>query len=215
MQIQSGKLYENKTWRYLYPTLKLYGKTLGRHLNSLLKLGIGLGDGNLVFEDKGPCLYILVDTKIYKPGITIEEYREKLSAFLDWVRFQPYYVIDYVYNKLDKREQHMIVLQIPKSCHISVEKFKLGKYSEMYSEEIRLQLFPKVNYTDKTLEEKVNKRILETNAILIKDKVLAPKFLNLINKEFGTNLEMKDILDHELDLPPFIWEEVFNYKQIS
>ena len=114
MQIQSGKLYENKTWNYLYPCLKSYGSTLMKHLNSFYKLGVGIKDHNIDIEE-GNCIYILLNTNLSSPQISLINYRENFSKFLDWIRFQPYYVIDYVYDGLDKGEKHMLVLKIPDS----------------------------------------------------------------------------------------------------
>ena len=50
MQIQSGKLYENRTWKYLYPCLKCYGPELMDFLSSFFKLGVGIGDFNIPTE---------------------------------------------------------------------------------------------------------------------------------------------------------------------
>ena len=52
MQIQSGKLYENRTWKYLYPCLKVYGSTLKTYLNIFFKLAVGLGDHNIDIDEK-------------------------------------------------------------------------------------------------------------------------------------------------------------------
>ena len=48
MEIHSGKLFKNKTWRYLYPTLKYYGPDLDNYITSFIKLSIGIGDTKLL-----------------------------------------------------------------------------------------------------------------------------------------------------------------------
>ena len=211
MQIQSGKLYENKTWKYLYPSLKMYGDTLKKHLNSFFKLAIGVGDHNIQ-ELKEPCIFILFDTKKHDPKLTVTQYRASFDSFLEWVRLQPYYVKDYLYGGIDIREQHMLVLRLPKGFEDSYIKFKGGLYSEMYSQAIQNILFEKVNLSNKEIENRVNDRIEGIVKVLNRNFSIAGDFLKNLNKEFGTTLKIEDIKNHQYDLPPFQWEEVFNYK---
>ena len=212
MQIQSGKLYENRTWKYLYPCLKVYGSTLKTYLNSFFKLAVGLGDHNIDINEDN-CIYILIDTNIHSPQQSLQTYREYLSKFLDWVRFQPYYVTDYIFEGFDRGEKHMLVLRLPDIYKESYIKFKQGKYSEMYSSKDIDNLYPLIVNSNKNIEIKVNNNITNIKNVLTKNSNYLELFRKQINDEFGTNLSLNDLKDHELDLPPSQNEEIFNYKK--
>lgn len=212
MQIQSGKLYENRTWKYLYPCLKSYGGTLKTYLNSFFKLAVGLGDHNIDINEDN-CIYILIDTNIHSPQQSLQTYREYLSKFLDWVRFQPYYVTDYIFEGFDRGEKHMLVLRLPDTYKESYIKFKQGKYSEMYSSKDIDNLYPLIVNSNKNIEIKVNNNITNIKNVLTKNSSHLELFRKQINDEFGTNLSLNDLKNHELDLPPSQNEEIFNYKK--
>ena len=212
MQIQSGKLYENRTWKYLYPCLKVYGGTLKTYLNSFFKLAVGLGDHNIDINEDN-CIYILIDTNIHSPQQSLQTYREYLSKFLDWVRFQPYYVTDYIFEGFDRGEKHMLVLRLPDTYKESYIKFKQGKYSEMYSSKDIDNLYSLIVNSNKNIEIKVNNNITNIKNVLTKNSSHLELFRKQINDEFGTNLSLNDLKDHELDLPPSQNEEIFNYKK--
>lgn len=213
MQIQSGKLYENKTWNYLYPCLKSYGSTLMKHLNSFYKLGVGIKDHNIDIEE-GNCIYILLNTNLSSPQISLINYRENFSKFLDWIRFQPYYVIDYVYDGLDKGEKHMLVLKIPDSYNKAYSRFLKGKYSEMYTSKEINELFPLSKLDNKDLENKINSRLQKVRNVLFRNSNYLETFRKQVNEEFGVNCSLNDLKDHELDFPPDLKEESFNYLKI-
>ena len=98
MQIQSGKLYENRTWKYLFPCLKFYGPELMSKLSSFFKLAVGVNDYNK--KEKQACIYILVDTNIaIASDVERAEYKHKFAQFLDWLSYKPYFVSDYIYGK--------------------------------------------------------------------------------------------------------------------
>ena len=212
MQIQSGKLYENRTWKYLYPCLKVYGGTLKTYLNSFFKLAVGLGDHNINIDENN-CIYILIDTNIHSSQQSLQTYREYLSKFLDWVRFQPYYVTDYIFEGFDRGEKHMLVLRLPDIYKESYVKFKQGEYSEMYSSKDIDNLYPLIVNSNKNIEIKVNNNITNIKNVLTKNSSHLELFRKQINDEFGTNLSLNDLKNHELDLPPSQNEEIFNYKK--
>ena len=212
MQIQSGKLYENKTWKYLYPCLKCYGSTLMGYLHSFYKLGVGVKDDNVEIE--GNCIYILIDTKVHLEGTPVDSYRQNLSKFLDWIRYQSFYVIDYIYEGLDTGEKHLLVLKLPEQYNKTYSRFLRGKYSEMYTKDEIAKYFGFVNLNNKDLEKKINEKLQVVRAILNKNTNHLPKFLEELNNEFGTNLSLEDVRNHELDFPPIQEEEIFNCKRI-
>lgn len=212
MQIQSGKLYENRTWKYLYPCLKSYGMTLRNYLNSFYKLAVGVGDSNIDIEDK-QCMYILLDTNVSTSTTSLTAYRENLSRFLEWLRFQPYYVIDYIYSDKDYKGMHMIVIQIPQTYHKTLQLFKQGKYSEMYDRTELNNCFALVTLDNKELQSKINNKLTSIRSILTKNPNYIPTFKEELKKEFDVNLLDSELIHHELDFPPNVEEEVFNFKK--
>lgn len=211
MQIQSGKLYENRTWKYIYPCLKYYGTTLMGYLHSFYKLGVGVKDHNVEIE--GNCIYILIDTKVHLEGTPVDAYRQNLSKFLEWVKYQHFYVSDYVFEGLDINEKHIVVIRVPEEHNRTYARFLKGKYSEMYTKEEIAKYFAFVNINNKDLEKKINEKLQMVRATLNKNSNYLPKFLEELNNEFNTNLSLEEIRNHELDFPPVQEEEIFNYKK--
>lgn len=209
MQIQSGKLYDNRTWKYLFPCLKYYGSELVNHLSTFYKLGIGIGDVN-VKEISGNCVYILFDTNI--PLITEADrlkYKTNFSKFIDWVKYQPYYERDYIFDS----EKHMIVLKVPHVNDMSYLDFIRGNYSKMYTIKELNSYFnivpnPKGN-ANTTIR---NNRIKEARLVLLRDKDYAKTFVQKVNKQYGTEATIYDFIDAEYDFPIRLEEEIFNYR---
>lgn len=212
MQIQSGKLYENRTWKYLYPCLRSYGSTLKSYLNTLYKLSVGIGDYNIDVEEQ-LCIYILIDTNIVTPQTSLVNYRENIASFLDWFRFQPFFVADYLFDSEEGKEKHMLVIKIPNSHIKTYQKFIKGKYSEMYSSKEILEYFPYISLDNKEIEVKINNKAKIIRSILNKKSDYLPVFQKQLNEEFGVNCSLNDLKDHELDFPPDLKEEIFNYKK--
>ena len=211
MQIQSGKLYENRTWRYLYPCLKNYGMHLINYLSSFIKLGIGIGDNNVKTERNS--IFILIQTDpIGASDTDRQNYKRNFSKFLDWLRYQPFYVKDYVYEDLDSAVKHMVVLKIPPKHNIAYDKFVKGKYSEMYSKEEINAYFNIMNNDDNNpVISKRNERVSLSRKILTRDSKHLPVFVETVNKDFGTDIVVEDFKDAELDYPIKLQEEIFSY----
>lgn len=211
MEIQNGKLYENKTWLYLYPCLKLYGPELMKELNSFFKLAVGIGDET--HENNGDKnIYILFEENVdlFLPENKGKDYRERFNEFLNWVRCQPYYVDDYLYDDTHLKEKHMVVLKFPQSKMESYEAFKEGRYSEMYSpKEIEL-LFKQVTLKNKKAEKIVNDKKERIRKILKKDILYLEDFVKTVNEKFGTFVEPYHFIGAELDFPPNLEEEIFS-----
>lgn len=214
MQIQSGELYKNRTWRYLYPSLKIYGKELMTYLSQFLKIGVGIGDSNTNIKD--PCIFILIDTNMaFKTQAELDSYKNRFANFLNWLKYQPYYITDYVYDGLDSGgEKHMIVLRISYKHDLSYTSFIKGKYSEMYKQSDVYSYFGVVSLPkNKQTEIKLNKELEETRGILFKDSKYIPAFAKIVNGRFGTDNPDSDFIGAELDFPPELSEEIFNYKE--
>jgi len=210
MEIQTGRLYENRTWKYLYPCLKKYGATLSDYLGSFFKLAVGVGDRNFIAESN--CIFILIDTEIPLSEIESERYRDRFSKFLDWLKYQSFYVIDYVYSDLLEGEKHMVVLKVPITSFTTYDYFIKGQYSKMYSEKEIKSYFKDVSIPQNIPAEiKVNTRLESTRKILKKDKQYLKTFVSIVNKDFKTTIEEKYFRDAELDYPLNLKEEIFNY----
>lgn len=212
MHIQGGKLYENRTWRYLYPSLKIYGKELMTYLSQFLKLGVGIGDSNI--DTKEPCIFILIDTNMaFKTEAELEAYKSRFANFLNWLRYQFYYVTDYVYDGLETGgEKHMIVLRLSYKYDLSYLAFIKGKYSEMYVQSEVYDYFKAVSIPgNKQAEIKVNKKLEDTRSVLFKESKYISTFAKIVNERFGTDNPDSDFSNAELDFPPELSEEVFNY----
>lgn len=194
MDIQIGKLFINRTVKYLVPGLNFYGPTLRTKLNLVFKLAFGVHDslieGSHLEGQKN--IYILVD-KLVRPDL--------FQNFMDWVKHQEYFVTDYAYDAIMEAHsrKHMIVLAYPPTMGDSYEKFLLGKYSKMYT---------KKEITSFFAEESKK----EVRQVIVKTVHAKTRFITLIKETFGTILEEQDFLTGywEYDLPPNEEEEFFN-----
>lgn len=198
MEIEIGKLYINRTVKYLVPGLSFYGPTLKTKLNLVFKLAFGIHDtlldGSHLEGQKN--IFILVD-KLVRPDL--------FQNFMDWVKHQEYYVTDYTYDAImeSHSRKHMVVLAYPPSMGDSYDKFLLGKYSKMYTKKEILTYFSEENK-------------VEARQVLSKTMIARQKFISLVKLTFGTQLEPQDFLEGswEYDLPPNQEEEFFNTFKI-
>lgn len=209
MQIQKGKLYENRTWKYLYPSLKHYGAELTLYLATFFKVAVGINDCNLNIQ--GNNMFILIDTNIVLSTLEAQAYKIRFTKFLEWLQNQSFYITDYVYNNIDEN-LHMIVLKIPEHHNNSYYDFIRGSYSSMYDRKELAQYF---NIVDNVNNQEAitirNLKVKNTRNILLKDKDLLTEFVDKVNKDYGTNASTEDFKDAELDYPVVLEEEVFNY----
>ena len=189
MQIEIGKVYKNKTWKFLLVCLKGYGDVFVRKFNPLFKLGMGVGDDYMKDVEccQGKNLFIMIDKLSY----------EKLSEdFLRYVRYQTYYKYDYAIGN----RKHMIVLSIPEIFEDAYDQFMEGRYSMMFSQENVKLLFS-------SSERK------EEYGILMKEEETRKKFIKKVNEEFGTSVQTFDTFLKEYEFPPNMKEEIFNYQE--
>ena len=204
MDIKIGKIKINKTKKYLLPCLKVYGQEFMSHINSLFKLGVGIGDVIATHSsiDYNEHIFILVDTSKYLDNskkIVIKEAGVKFTNTLKWLKSQEFYEDDYIYDLPYEGELHMIVLKFPRQYRNALVNFKKGKFTKMFS-------------SKKEIEEIFMKN-KETVYILTGEKKY--EFMDKINKEYF--LTEKDYLkpeqfphDLEVDFPPKREEEYFN-----
>jgi hypothetical protein len=194
MEIELGKLYVNRTVRYLVPALNYYGPTLKTKLNLVFKLAFGIHDSLLegTHLEGQKNIFILVD-KLVRADL--------YQNFMDWVKHQEYYVTDYAYDSIlehNSRKQ-MIVLAFPPELADAYDKFLLGKYSLMYTKNEVNDYFGD--------ENKATARHVLCKTIFAKNQ-----FKLLIKETFDVMLEEQDFLQGswEYDLPPNEEEEFFN-----
>lgn len=194
MHIEIGKLYYNRTVKYLAPALSYYGPTLKTKLNLVFKLAFGINDSLLAGShlEGQKNIYILVD-KLVRPDL--------FQNFMDWVKHQEYYVTDYAYDIIMEphSRKHMIVIAFPLELEDAYSKFLLGKYSLMYTKK-EIEAY----FGD---ENKATARY-----VLNKTRNAKEDFKKLVKDTFGTTLEEQDFLvgSWEYDLPPNKEEEFFN-----
>lgn len=209
MEIQNGKLYKNRTWKYLYPSLKEYDVELMNYLASFFKLGVGIDDLNFK-SSEAHCLFILIDTKVILVNAReAQEYQNEFAKFLDWLSHRFYYVADYPF---DTNGKHMVVIRLPLKHRITLEAFKKGLYSKMYTPKEVVAYFKYCVLSNKAVELERNKEISNTRDILMKDKNYIPTFVNIVNKKYKTDATNDDFEGAELDFPPDFEEEIFNYE---
>lgn len=191
MEIQLGNIYINKTKKYLLPCLKEYGEEFINKIENLFKLGIGIGDFNLI--EMGITLdrhiFILVDTNLS---------RKHFNSTIKWLRSQEYFAFDYSFDDIHNGHLHMIVIKLPEKYHETHSKFTNGKFSEMYSSEDLEKLFS-------------NKEELK---IFKKDEDYKVQFVSQVNEIYWTNVDPVEWTG-ELDFPINESEEIFNKKKLT
>lgn len=217
MQIIDGKLYLNRTWKYIYPALRVYGFQPISYLNELIKQSVGISDINFQEENKIPKIFILVQTRDLKASQTkAKEYETKVAKFFDYIRQQEYYVDDYLYNVNSKCCSHMVVLRFPENFKSIYNSFVKGEYSKMYSQQELKKYFPLATLS-KTKNITISDSLgdnLEIHKVFTKAPELKAIFIEKINKDFGLEmLEEEFDKNMELDYLPTLEEELFNYKK--
>lgn len=193
MDIRLNSLYQNKTLKYLVPSFnKAFGLTFSEKFNSVFKLAVGLHDCLLdgtPYENQR-LIFILLDKAVKVPVF---------KSFIDYVKHQEYYVMDYAYDDVLYGRQHMLVIKYPESMQDVYDRFNEGKYSQMYD-------FEEV--------EKFFKTETEAKGVIIKSTRAMNLFRMRVNEDFNFQLDNKDLLvpgtEYEYEL--LAKEEYFNYR---
>lgn len=193
MNVRIGKLYENKTWKYLTPCLAFHGKAFVDKFNNVFKLGVfihdTLNDGASITKNR--LVYIMLD-KFYQ--------KKDYQIFLEFIKTQEYYVGEYCpdSNFIDSRK-HIIMLKVPEEMNHAYDKFLEGKYSEMYTKD---QL--------KNLEE-VLKRY-NSYDVLTKTNSALESFAKEVSLEFEVECNIEELRNAEYDFPLLAKQEVLNFN---
>lgn len=193
MEINEKELYVNRTWKYLVPSLRAFEDLFVIKFNNLTKFAVGIHDTLLDGSDiaQGRNLYILC-----------KKNDANYRVFYDYIKDKDYYVIDYCPDTdFENSDFRMIVIKIHKNHEDSYDKFLEGKYSQMYKREDISVLF----------SHPARKDLLK---IISLDSRKEEDFIKEVNSEFNTKLSIKDFEEkfEELDLPPKMHQEVFNFK---
>jgi len=191
MKLEFNELYVNKTWRYLAVSLKSYGIDFTERFDPLFKLAVGVGDSNLerapILERKRP-LFIMFDKEFNSLRATY---------FLNWVKYQSYYITDYCPDvEIGVSRRHVVVIDMPGIHEEAYDFFLKGQYSMMYSRSEIDFLFP------------TNHRKKEHD-ILIKTPEAFKEHLKVLKIEFNVIPKKEEIKEYEL--PPKRKEEIFFY----
>lgn len=192
MEIKIGGLYQNRTLRYLFPSIRLYGSTFIGKFNMVHKLAYGIHDALLdgtPYEDQKK-LCMLID-KLVRPN--------DYEGFIKWIRNQEYYIVDYPYDDTETGRMQMLMIEFPEKESDIYDKFLESKYSKMYVRTELNTFFKEDSYA---------------KDVITKSKKIAQDFVNKVNTKYGSNVSTQDLKAHgsEFDFPWEKEEEIFNYK---
>lgn len=203
MKIQLGKIYINRTRKYLFPIIKEYDTEFTSKINSMFKVGIGIGD--MILNKSGihheKHIFLLVDAKA-----SVVNFHETL----EWLREHPAYEDDYAYDNVYDGRLHMIVIKIPNNRIETFEKFKCGQFSKMYTPEDIKKFF---TYHGK--DQEGMKMYQNIQKVLIHEHNYKIEFAKQIQQEFHIpeHYSPNEIDPNaEFDFPILLQEEFFNVK---
>lgn len=198
MDIQKGKPFVNRTWKYLFPCMKYYDKEFIDMISTVFKLSVGIGDALHTNRLDTPCIYILIDKTINPIAV---------GKLINWSRNQVYYVDHYDTDYLSSTL--MLVLKIPKRFEDTYKYFLNGEYSKMYPTKDLYYLYKDVENSTLDPMWEDAKNVLNMHSSMI------TPFIKLLKETFGNSVDtkFKDLVGKELDLPTklFFKEEVFHY----
>lgn len=179
----------NKTKKFLLPCLKEYGREFEVFYHSVWKWAVGIGDiitikSNIQYEKH---IFVLLDTA---------KNRDAFNIFMSYIKKQPMYEADYVFDDLLKGHLHMLVLKLPEKFYNSFAAFKRSSFSEMYSAEDLNRFF----------EDKP-----ELKKVLVKDNSYRVEFARQLKQEFNVIIKPEEIDgSFEFELPLKEDDEIFN-----
>ena len=191
MQLEIGRLYINKTYKYLYPIIKSFGETFLVKHSSLWKLATGIYDDsfNGKYEDDR-LLFVLYDKK-HKPKL--------FENVLQYFKYQDYYHSDYAYDDITHGRMHMVVFKIPEKYNDTYDYFRKSQYSFMYSEKETNELF-------KATEKGVD--------VMYRTEEAYTRMIAITKNSFNVDVTKNDLIGFELDFPLENVKEIFNYKKV-
>lgn len=209
MEIKKNTLIKNKTYNYLLPCLKYYGKEDFNKFKSFLILGAGINDMNIYVKNNN-CIFLLYNLSPGLPYAEQKAYYLSFAEFLDTIRTKSYYVNDYLFN-CSTHNAHMVVIKIPDEHEDSFQEFIAGNYSKMYSKECIYKYFEDFTIPNNLeAETRINNNLDKIRKILMKHSSVKEEFVDAVNSRFDTNIKVNEF-NGELDYPIKLEEEIFNY----
>ena len=196
VDINSGKLIINNTYRYVFPCLVEHSVELMLKLKTLYKAFVGIGDK---FDTLpiGKYIYIVLDTSDRRKG-----YLENVANFLNWISEKDYYVKDYTYSTT----RHVVVLELPSVHEDAIFRCISGDYKGLYTKE-QFDVYYKPNMF--TVNEGFINRV---NGGVFAESNYLPTFVSLVNERFKTEITVEDYKDVEqYEIQLLLPEEVLNY----
>ena len=178
------KVIENKTFKYIAPTILKHGEAFSYCLRNLIKIQYAIHD--TLFDGSflgGYSLFI----KYYKLG--------KYSKFLDGIYESPGFIFDY--NPTDDLKSLVgcLIIRLPERFFEAYENFIAGAYSKMYSAQEVESMFVSPQVKD----------------VLLHREPALQKFVKDLEETFQVkSLNPKDFEKAEYDFPLILKEEVFN-----
>lgn len=195
MKLEYGKIVKNKTKDFLFPALKGHGEVFLNKLSDVYKLAYGISDmileGSSVLEERRP-FFILCDKAVNT---------KKFENFLEWLKYQKYYIADYPADEdyINPRH-HMVVIDMPQKYYNAYDKFLVGLYSEMYER-------PDVDFFFRNDKDSIAYKILT------KDPTYRDVFLDKVENLFGVPVkDTPEFKNSELEFPYSLEkeQEIFN-----
>lgn len=193
VEIKKGKIFENRTKKYLVPLLKEYGSKFVSRINTNQVLAFGICDHEItdIIEDK---IYIYFDKNgfsSYDDYINKEKGQLTFKRFLEFVEQEEYF--DKYYHLND--DHCVVVINLP---HAVMDLFLNGAYSKIYDND------------DK-------KKFLKQNVknIVNKEDSYFQLFEKIIQEDFNTTIEIDKTVLKEFDYPPILTQEIFHYDRNS
>lgn len=217
IEIESGYVFGNKTFKYLYPVLNSYSKEFAaKHTKVAQQLcAAAISDVKYV-KAKGGIEY---DTHLFlvydengrfdlerKRYNNIQYGRQVFKEFLQFAREYTHYVDDYYFEKI-KGHLHCVVFKVPKRFHGAIEQLKCSTYSKMYSNKdlIDINIHPKNRLKQPDFRYGILRRTLEYMEI----------FESILQERFNSNIELDKDDPREYDFPFKLEDEIFNYDKHS
>ncbi len=211
MKVALGRVYVNRTFMYLTPIVNTFPEEVLSRISKTSILAWGLYDElyldakQLEVEAVKYKLFIMHNPSSDARGSSFPQkfHRSNFRRFLEYIRQQPEYFDDYVFNF--DRKFHITILNIPDEFKASYDNFLQSKFSQMYDES-QLERLHIREYLDEGQRNAVY-------AVLKKKADYRAVFQQRVNEAFNSHVVYGEGEDIELD-HHFVGErkEIFNQK---
>lgn len=205
-----GKIFVNRTYKYLSPSMKLHGEEFVVRMRLLYGLAVAIQDYGFntspeskVFKNE---IYYVIDTNgefAFNKYNNIEKSKIDFFRVLSWLREQEFYVRDYPLDSGKSGNQHIIVLKLPLNV---IENFVHGNYTSLYDSATIEKIIPK------TIKVLRTEEINPVYAVLTKNESYLTTYLKQLNGDYNTHLCEEDIKHHtQFDINPLPKNEIIRW----